>query len=105
MAWLLHELPGRLRISEPAIKAHPARAAALAAELRGLPGVTRASANPVTGSVVVEFAGARGPILDALRLQAALPAPSALGAIESLATALADRLLEHAVRAAVTALI
>jgi hypothetical protein len=109
MAWLLHELPGRVRVLELAIKAHPARAAALAADLRKVPGVIRASANAVTGSVVVEYKGTRGAVLRALGVEteavrAASP-PSALsGPIEKLATSVAERLLEHALRAAVTAL-
>ncbi|MBV8613694.1 MAG: hypothetical protein JOY66_07945 [Acetobacteraceae bacterium] len=110
MAWLLHELPGRLRAREPAIKAHPARAAALAADLRELPGVFRASANPVTGSVVVEHHGARGAILGALGIdpESTSAAPSAslsFRPLEALAAAVAERLLERALRAAVTAFI
>lgn len=110
MAWLLHELPGRLRARQPAIKGHPARAAALAADLRTLSGVTRASANAVTGSVVVEHDGARGAILDRLGIgaQSASAAPTLfpmLNPLENLAVSMAERLLERALRAAVTALI
>ena len=110
MAWILHELPGRLRAREPAIKGHPARAAALAADLRELPGVVRASANPVTGSVVVEHHGAREAIFGALGIgpESASAVPSAspiLGPLESLAASVAERLLERALRAAVTALV
>ena len=109
MAWLLHELPGRLRVREPAIKGHPASAAALAAKLRALPGVTRASASAVTGSVVVEHGGARGAILRSLDIDpqspsAVSPASTDPGPIESLAAAITEWLLEHALRAAVTAL-
>ena len=110
MSWLLHELPGRLRAREPAIKGHPARAAALAAELRKLPGVIRASANPLTGSVVVEHRGARSAILSALGVgpesASAAPAPSPVfGPLEALAASVAERVLERTLRAAVTALI
>jgi len=110
MAWLLHELPGRLRAREPAIKGHPARAGALAAELRKLPGVIRASANALTGSVVVEHHGARSAILGVLGIgpesASAVLAPSPIsGPLEALAAAVAERLLERALRAAVTALI
>ena len=110
MAWILHELPGRLRAREPAIKGHPARAAALAADLRKLSGVFRASANPVTGSVVVEHDGARAAILGALGIgpESASAVPSAsptFGPLEALAASVAERLLERALRAAVTALV
>lgn len=110
MAWLLHELPGRLRAREPAIKGHPARAAALAADLRILPGVTWASSNAVTGSVVVEHDGARGAILDMLGISAeaasAVPTPlPTIEPLETLAASVVEHLLEHVLRAAVTALI
>jgi hypothetical protein len=111
MAWLLHELPGRLRAREPAIKGHPARAEALAANLRNLPGVLWVSANPATGSVVVEHDGARGAILGGLGIGADMavfvpePSPVLIKPLEAMAASIAERLLEHALRAAIAALI
>jgi Heavy metal associated domain 2 len=110
MAWLLHELPGRLRAREPAIKGHPARAAALAADLRKLPGVIWVSANALTGSVVVEHHGARSAIFGVLGIgpesaSAVSTPPPMSGPLEAFAAWVAERLLERALRAAVAALI
>jgi copper chaperone CopZ len=52
-AILAHELPGRLRFSLPHLRRDADRATALRDRLAALPGVTEASANPLTGSVLV----------------------------------------------------
>ena len=52
-ATLAHELPGRLRFSLPSLRRDTVRATALRDRLAALPGVTAASANPLTGSVLV----------------------------------------------------
>jgi len=51
----LHMLDGRLRIKIPQVKRSPQRAVAVEQLLRGLKGVTDATANPVTGNVLVFF--------------------------------------------------
>jgi hypothetical protein len=52
---LLHWVPGRLRLRSAALRGHPERAAELEARLRSRPGVRSASANPLTGSVLVLY--------------------------------------------------
>lgn len=65
---LLHALAGRARIHVPAWSGAPA--AALDAQLRRLPGVRSAQANPLTGNVLVRFdpaAATAQTILEAVR--------------------------------------
>lgn len=58
-------VPGRLRLRVPALRGDPARAAALEARLRALPGILSAAAQPLTGSVLLRHA--RGESAAALR--------------------------------------
>jgi hypothetical protein len=65
-----HILPGRLRLRLPGLKRSRDRAEQLAAIARQVPGVTGATANPRTGSLLVLFDPARtgcALILDRLR--------------------------------------
>ena len=51
----IHHTPGRLRIRVPATKGDALTASRIAGDLVALEGVTRAEANPVTGSVLVWY--------------------------------------------------
>lgn len=107
----VHDTPGRLRFVLPAIRGDQRRAAMLRARMRALDGVAEASANPLTGSLIVHYRGAaaREAILGAVSAmvpsgpsQEAKPA-NALA--DLLAKAIAERLVEHALRLAVAAAI
>jgi len=50
-----HHIPGRLRVRIPQVKRNEAAAQAVQRRLTGLPGVTSARANVVTGSVTVTY--------------------------------------------------
>ena len=110
MTALLHEVPGRLRVRDPAIAGDASRAASRAALVQALPGIRRVKANPLTGSLVVEHDGAperRDAILAALGLAThaspILAPPSRR--IEALFDAIVDRLLERILRTAVAVLL
>ena len=55
MATYVHALEGRLRVRFPEIRGDHRAAATLRQELRALNGVIHVEANPVTGSVLVEY--------------------------------------------------
>ncbi len=55
MSYLAHELPGRLRLKIPSVKRNSRQAVQLRNLLEDLSGVTSATVNPMTGSVVVTF--------------------------------------------------
>jgi hypothetical protein len=55
MATLVHRVEGRLRLRVHRIKNRPSWAASLEASLKTMSGVTAASANAVTGSVVIVY--------------------------------------------------
>ena len=119
MFLLVHEVPRRLRFAAPALKRNAAAGAAVCAGLRALPGVTYASANPYTGSVIVHHDGAPATRLGVLSgiETVSLPAagsaalgPAAASArrrdlADRIAHAVAEHLLERMVRIAVAALI
>ena len=119
MFLLVHEVPGRLRFAAPALKRKAAAGAAVCAGLRELQGVSSASANPYTGSVIVHYDGAPATRLGVLShietvaLPAAgfaAPGPAVASArgrdlADRIAHAMAERLLEQMVRIAVAALI
>jgi copper chaperone CopZ len=66
----VHMLDGRLRIKIPQVKNAPHRAGTVEQFLRGLEGVTDATANPTTGNVLVLFTSAvirQDDIIAALR--------------------------------------
>jgi Ca2+-transporting ATPase len=50
-----HQLPGRIRIEVPGLKHNPKLSAQITDHLQGRAGVTRCTANPLTGRVLVEF--------------------------------------------------
>ena len=50
-----HHVPGRLRLKVSSIKGHPQRARSLENWLLALDGVYSATANPLTGSIVVTY--------------------------------------------------
>jgi hypothetical protein len=112
MLVLVHETPGRMRLLSAAAKGYPARAAMLAAQAHSLPGVVGASANPLTGSLVIRYDAApqrRGELLRALG--ARIPAPPESGAermrawLEPIVELLAERLAECVLRVAIAAMI
>jgi hypothetical protein len=126
MIILVHDVPGRLRFFAPRVKRDQRAAAALRRRARAVPGVAAASANPLTGSLLVHHDGAlatRARILDALEvadlgpalappprrepIRAAAPSPTTRGdaIAELVANAVAECLVERALRMAVSALL
>jgi hypothetical protein len=112
MLVLVHETPGRMRLLSAAAKGYPARAAMLAAQAHSLPGVVGASANPLTGSLIIRYDGGshrRGELLRALG--ARIPAPSERSAerarawFDPIIDLLAERLAECVLRVAIAAMI
>jgi len=70
MAACFHNLEGRLRIKLPDIKGSTQGAREVARRMRSIPGVERATANPLTGSLLVLYDSARThapELFDALR--------------------------------------
>ena len=55
MGYYLHHVPGRLRIRTPFVKNNSDRAGFIQELLQNIPGVTSASVNIVTGSVLVLY--------------------------------------------------
>jgi len=112
MSAYLHMLDGRLRIKVAEVKGSPAMATLVETELKELQGITRVSANPLTGNVLVlydpELVGVR-EIIEALRAggylrqpsgsEPTLPVGARLGAIMLRATT------EFAIQHLITALI
>jgi len=109
----LHMLDGRLRVKVAEVKGSPAVATLVETELKEIPGITRVSANPLTGNVLVlydpDLVGVR-EIMEALRAggylrepsgsaDSALPVGARLGAIVLRATT------EFAIQHLITALI
>ena len=110
----LHMLDGRLRVKVAEVKGSPAVATLVETELKEIPGITRVSANPLTGNVLVlydpDLVGVR-EIMEALRAGGHLRQPaghaggtggstgSGLGAIMLRATT------EFAIQHLITALI
>jgi hypothetical protein len=108
MLSIVHEIPGRLRLRGPRLKGRPDDSVALADAARNLPGVSEVCANPLTGSLVVCYdpaAGNRDEIVRAVGgtlQQAVQPTPVVMGSIME---AIIERLLSHAARALVAAVI
>jgi len=72
MVTYLHALDGRIRIRLPRLRDNRRTAARLRQTLRGVEGVTTATANPRTGSVLVEYDSDRcsaGAIFDVLDVE------------------------------------
>lgn len=55
MSYLVHKIPGRVRIKVPTIRYSPGGAPVVQDLLESLKGVEKAQCNPVTGSVVVYY--------------------------------------------------
>lgn len=55
MSYLVHRIPGRVRIKVPTIRYSPGGALLLQGLVEALPGVEKVQCNPVTGSVVVYY--------------------------------------------------
>ncbi|MBV9627744.1 MAG: hypothetical protein JO230_06580 [Xanthobacteraceae bacterium] len=53
-----HDVAGRIRFAIPAIKGSPAQAQALGSYVAAIRGVTATRTSSVTGSLIVEYAGA-----------------------------------------------
>ena len=111
----VHDIHGRLRFTLAAIRGDRRRTASLRARVRAIEGVSNATANPLTGSLIVQYDGARrtrerilasldgGP--SALPEPAAMVIPCAGTLAEILAKAVAERMVEHAIRIALAAVI
>jgi copper chaperone CopZ len=70
MVHFIHHVPGRLRVKTATIKGRGVLADKAIAHLGALEGITSAAANPVTGSIVINYDAARmsaGRVLDSLR--------------------------------------
>lgn len=97
-----------MRLLSAAAKGHSARAALLAAWARSMPGVIGASANPLTGSLIIRYdvlPQRRAKLLRALRAEG--PAPAEPGAEDTPVWfgAIIDLLVECLLRAAIVAMI
>ncbi len=55
LAWIVHRLPGRLRLRFPGYKQDVAFFAGLVEDIGGLPGVYAVRANPMTASLLIEL--------------------------------------------------
>jgi hypothetical protein len=51
----VHDVPGRLRVKIPFIKGNPAVARETEEIVKAMPGINSANANPVTGSIIVQY--------------------------------------------------
>jgi Heavy metal associated domain 2 len=71
VARIAHRLPGRMRLTVAARRGDATYFTTTTEQLRGVPGVTRATGNPLTGSFVIEYdsaaSGGFGAILAAAR--------------------------------------
>ncbi|HYZ31251.1 MAG TPA: hypothetical protein VE684_03090 [Crenalkalicoccus sp.] len=124
MMILVHDVPGRLRFEAPRAKRDLRAAAMLRRRARSIDGVTSATVNPVTGSLVLRYDGfftTRAQILASLGAQerpvAASPismarperrlalTPRGEAIAEMIADLIAKRLVDHAVKVAVAAIV
>ncbi|MCW5771427.1 MAG: hypothetical protein KIT16_07320 [Rhodospirillaceae bacterium] len=64
-AHIVHHVPGRVRLRIPSLRGKAAYFDDLAAALALADGVRSASANALTGSVLIRFEGALDPVLEA----------------------------------------
>lgn len=114
MMQLVHDVPGRLRFRVASLKGDHRRAATLRHQVRALGGVTMASFNTVTGSLVIHYKtaqGAKESIIDGLNAlaQGAIevtplqrPCPDLADIVSDM---IVERLVERAIQMAVAALI
>lgn len=110
----VHDIPGRLRFRLDPLRGDSRKAAMLCARVRAIEGVRSASVNPLTGSLIVCHDGSaevRRNILAALDAIGPRPAAASRTAgveatlADILAGAIADRIIERVLRAAVTAVV
>jgi len=55
MTYYIHDVPGRLRVKIPLLKANPSKAEEIQRLVQGVGGVRSTSFNPLTGSLVVVY--------------------------------------------------
>jgi hypothetical protein len=55
MTYYIHDVPGRLRVKIPLLKANPSKADEVQGLVGGLSGVRSTSFNPLTGSLIVVY--------------------------------------------------
>jgi hypothetical protein len=55
MTYYIHDVPGRLRVKIPLLKANPSKADEIQRLLQGVGGVRNTSFNPLTGSLIVVY--------------------------------------------------
>jgi copper chaperone CopZ len=117
-----HFVPGRLRVKIPELR-NPRRAAETEAEIAALPAVTKVVANPITGSVTINYDRRQLPISElweslSARGYVSGRCPEAAGARDRAApaestqrlsltimTALFDALVQHSAQALVRELL
>jgi hypothetical protein len=106
---IAHEIPGRLRLSAPFLKAANAQSNALVAYTRALPGVIDVQVRHVTGSLIIlhdSAAGTRAAILRSLALPASHRTRTPdLRLIEAVVDTAVQKLLNHAVQRVVAAVL
>jgi Heavy metal associated domain 2 len=106
---LMHFVPGRLRVHVPAILRDRRAAEAVCAAALSIDGVIAATANPVTGSLVLSYDREFLPIdklwlkLQARVTRAAAPVPGAAG--DRRAGRRDEKLIDGVVRVAIEALV
>jgi hypothetical protein len=107
MVHAVHHVAGRLRVRNPAIKRNAAAAARYCDVVRCLPGVWGATANAVTGSVVIRYDHRFTTHRELLGLLGAKPLRHRPGdrLAEKIGQALVERMIEHSARALIAALI
>lgn len=115
MSSYLHVMDGRLRVKVPETKRSVSKAQQVEQLLRLLPGVTRVTANPTTGNVLVLFDSEQlthDEILSTLRnadyLQAPIPSPSfqlTTRVVDTVSQALARSVTEALMERAILALL
>lgn len=111
----VHDIPGRLRFIFPILRGNHRRAAALRARMRGVEGVTSASANPRTGSLIVKYIRAEATrdriVASLVDFEPGIAPPETARAAQApamadrLADAIVERIVEGILRAAVAAVI
>jgi heavy-metal-associated domain-containing protein len=111
----VHDIPGRLRFVLPALRANRRGAAGLRARVRAIDGVTSASANPLTGSLIVRYDGTHATreeiAASLLHFAPDIPRrePPGAGRASAIAdivvNAIVERIVESAVRVALAAVI
>ncbi len=116
----MHHTPGRLRVRTAALQRNPDRADAIEKTVKGIRGVSAAAANLLTGSLTVIYEPGRvtpEEILDVLRSQGLHAVPRRRNAANTAADSAVqkagravlyialEKVLEHSVKAALTALL